>query len=41
MDLSGAAGCFVVVGFVIAVGGSGVVVGGVVGPDSGKFRPQS
>ena len=30
-----------VVGFVVAVGGGGAVVGGVVGPDSGQFRAQS
>ena len=31
LDLSGASGCFVVVGFVVGGGGGGGVVGGVVG----------
>ena len=50
LDLSGAAGCFVVVGVVVVGGGGGGVVGGVVGcyqsvstsipGSSGQFRPR-
>ena len=51
LDLSGAAGCFVVVGVVVVGGGGGGVVGGVVGcyqsvstsipASSGQVRAQS